>query len=214
MNSKNILLVVAIIAAVVAFSAFLASYSRYERITGYASSTGMVNLTVEANIGLNFTTNRIAWGSGRVTEGLDYAYLDTAMRNATAVVNGNWTANNAGLMAENIGNSNLTVKFSTWKNATVLLGGVAVTPAYQYNVTNNLTGSCSGAVNAGFSYGNWFDVNSSGNASLVDGTQICGNLTPYNTSNIIRMDIRLTIPRDAKTGALGDSIILTYNTAA
>jgi len=211
MKGESILLVVAVAAVVVAFIALIINFQNYEKITGYASSTGMVNLTVESNIGLNFTINSINWGSGRVTEGLDYAYLDTAMRNTTAVVNGNWTANNAGLMAKNIGNSNLTVKFSTWKNATVLLGGVAVTPAYQYNVTNNLTGSCSGAVNAGFSYGDWFDVNSSGNASLVDGTQICGNLTPYNTSNTIRMDIRLTIPRDAKTGALGDSIVLTYS---
>ena len=212
MNSKNILLVVAIIAAVVAFSAFLASYSRYERITGYASSTGMVNLTVEANIGLNFTTDRIAWGSGRVTEGLDYAYLDTAMRNATAVVNGNWTANNAGLMIKNIGNSNVTVDLATWKNATTLFGGVAVTPVYQYNVTNNLSNSCTGGA-ASFAAGTWYDVNSSGNTTIITGTRICGNLTPYNTSNIIRMDIRLTIPRDAKTGALGDNIVLTYAVA-
>jgi hypothetical protein len=211
MNGKDILLVVVIIAAVAAFSVFIVSYSRYEKITGYATSSGTVNITIESNIGINFTINNITWGSGRVTEGQDSAYLDTAMRNATAVSNGNWTANNIGLLVKNIGNANLTIKMSTWKNATNLLGGVAVSPVYQYNVTNNLTGSCTGVVNSGFTYGNWFDVNSSGNASLVDGTQICGNLTPYSTSDTIRIDIRLTVPRDAKVGTLGDSVVLSYS---
>jgi hypothetical protein len=212
MNSKDILLVVVIIAAVAALSVFIVSYSRYEKITGYATSSGTVNITVESNIGINFTISNITWGSGRVTEGREFAYLDTAMRNATAVSGGNWTANSNGLMVENIGNTNLTLDLATWKNATVLLGGVSVTPVYQYNVTNNLTSSCTGGA-ATFTAGTWYDVNSSGNASIVTGTRICGNFTPYNSSNTIRIDIRLTVPRDAKVGTLGDSVVLTYAAA-
>ncbi|MEK6893692.1 MAG: hypothetical protein AABX07_05835, partial [Nanoarchaeota archaeon] len=80
------LIIVAVVVSVFAVKVNLFSDDFYNRIvTGFAAgnqSTGKINLTIESGLIINFTTDVIDWGSGRVTAGAANATLDTS-RNAT-----------------------------------------------------------------------------------------------------------------------------------
>jgi len=178
--------------------------------TGFAiagnTTAGIVNITIEQNLIINFTTDIIDWGSGRVDAGANNATLDTSRTTpATKMLNGNWTGGytnkTKGLVLENIGNVNATIYIKTANNATTFLGGT--NPLYQFNVSNNETGSCVNAT--GFALSAYLDVN----YTAGDGTKICEPLKYLPTSNQIRIHVLLRVPTDSKTGTLNDTITAT-----
>ena len=122
MKADDVLLGVAIAAVVVVgivFSVyfFLPLPFHFQWLTGYGvSDTATINLTVESSLAINFTTDIINWGSGRVTGGNTNATLNTAA-GASNVTNGNWTGNTAGLVVTNIGNSITNLSIKAGKNA-------------------------------------------------------------------------------------------------
>src|SRR3989344_5384979 len=101
MENRN-LFYFALILLVVSLIVFFININKVIEVTGHA--TGTANLTIEQKAEINFTTNSINWASGSVTVGQSKAIL---VSNNT-VTNGNWTANSAGLVLENIGNENAT----------------------------------------------------------------------------------------------------------
>ena len=200
MKRNDFLFIFAVVVIFLALANIAFTINRIN-ITGHATGTGTANLTVGNWTAVNFTTSIINWGSGVVQAGQLNATLDTSVGTVT---NGNWTANNAGLILENIGNVNVTIDIKTGKTAATFLGGTA--PQYLLNFTNNKTGSCYNQTNVALGF--WTAVNTSD-----PGTRVCNNFTFYNSSDAIRIDIKIAVPYDSLTGALSDVITATATQA-
>ncbi len=200
-QASKLLFYFAIALLVVSLIVFFVNIDKFFKITGKA--IGTANLTIESVTNINFTTNNINWGSGSVSSGQASATLNTAA-GANNVTNGNWTGNTAGLVIANIGNNNVSIDLKTGKTNATLLGGT--TPDYEYNVTNVESGSCLNSTGGtdGLSLGSFSDVN-----TTDPGTRVCGRFRYATASNTIRIDIKLIIPSDSVTGAVGDIITAT-----
>ena len=207
MSSDRGLLIVAIITLVasVAVAGFVYSSINVFKdtwLTGFASSsTGTVNLTVESSASINFTTNNINFGSGRVDQGAQNATLITT--GSGSVLNGNWTVVSHGFVLENIGNVNVSLNLTTGKTATTFIGGTS--PLYQLNVTANGTAAASatcsnGTGSADPNLGVWRDA--LGATPLT----LCTVFSFIDGADKLRIDLKLAIPSDSLTGALGDVI--------
>ena len=187
-------------------------------ITGFLTSnqtSGLVNVSVQTALIINFTVDRIVWGSGRVDPGANNATLDTSRNEANKVINGNWTwinLNNLnrtnGLVIENIGNLNASIWISMAKNATQFIGGT--NPAYQFNVTNNESNSCTAAA---VTLGQYYEVNATTLNTTTRGIQICSVLDINDARDTIKIDILLRIPSGSLTGELTDTITATAEIA-
>lgn len=170
-------------------------------ISGYATSTGEVNLTVESDATATFTTSQINWGSGRVNSGQSSAGLNTFETNN--VTNGNWTLQNSGgLRIQNNGNVNLTLNLSGGKTAAQMIGGTG--PSYRWNISNVESGSCRNSTGgtSNLPLNNFYDVNTT--TALF-----CSFFHFDNAQDSLRIDFNLTIPSDSLTGSLGDTITAT-----
>ena len=180
---------------------YLSAKTLTSTISGYASSTGEANLTVETAITINFTTAQINWGSGRVNAGSPSAGLNTFSLNN--VTNGNWTLQNAGgLRIQNLGNVNVTLNLSGTKSATTLIGGTG--PSYTWNISNVESNSCLNYTGGTTT----LNLNTFHNVNTTTAL-ICGRLQFLDSADTIRIDFNLTIPSDSITGALGDTITAT-----
>lgn len=201
MNFDDVLLSVAVVAVVISLVGMSFTYYSIDSfkktwLTGFATSTATVNLTVESTLAINFTTNNINFGSGQVDMGAQNATLETPYGN----LRGNWTNVSQGFILENIGNVDCNLSIKTGKTAGTFIGGT--TPLYQWNVTNNKTGSC--VAKSAFTLAAWNDWNTTGT-----GTEVCDVFFANNSKDEIRIDIALRVPQDSKTGALGDIITAT-----
>jgi hypothetical protein len=197
-DSENLLLTLAIVAFVLSAAGLGYNYySVHSGLTGFVTSTGTANLTVLSQAAINFTINNINWGTGIVVAGANNATLSTTGANNT---NGNWTNVTQGFIIKNIGNVNLSVSIATAKTAITFLGGT--NPQYQFNVTNNQTGSCANA--SGFNLGQWYNTNITG-----VGTYVCSNLSYNQSLSTIRVDLKLIVPSDSLTGVLSDTMTAT-----
>jgi hypothetical protein len=166
------------------------------RLTGNAVDTGIINVTVESSANINFTTDQIDFGSGRVTLGQSNAVLES---NDTAATNGNWSWGSAKyLVLENIGNTNVTVELKTNGNSTTMIGGNS--PEYKLMFENVEAGSITGT---GLVPSVWSDANTTSPGSLL------GNLSFVDDKDTIRIAVRLVIPSDSRTGTLTDTVTAT-----
>lgn len=191
METVKFLFIIAVISVISAMVVLVYVFSGF---TGYSiTSTGTANLTVETQTMINFTTNSINWGSGKVTAGNTNATLDSEGH----VLRGNWTAVSAPLILENIGNDNVTLDLQAGKTAATFIGGT--NPSYMWKVNNTEANSCNG----GETKNAYVVVNTS-----AAGTY-CLNFSSLNASNAIAININITIPQDSLKGALGDTITAT-----
>ncbi len=214
MNSDNTLLVVALAAVLV--SALGAAFTYYTIhdvketwVSGFATF-GTVNLSVESSATINFTTDIIDFGSGRVFSNNTNATLNTAA-GATNVSGGNWTLQNRGYMViENIGNNNVTLNLQSDKTAASFLGGSG--PQFQFNVSSLEANSCTNTTDGGINMSNgayikdtFVDVN-----ITTPGQRVCDRLSYSDTRDTVRLDVKITVPYDASTGALGARITASF----
>jgi len=177
---------------------YLSARTLFTTISGYATSTGEANLTVESAVTINFTTARINWGSGRVNDGTQSAGLNTF--EANNVTGGNWTLQNSGgLRIQNLGNVNVTLNLSGTKTAAQMIGGT--TPGYKWNISNAESLSCLNATGGthALSLDLFYDVNTTS-------ALFCPRFRFTDASDTVRIDFNLTVPSDSITGALGDTI--------
>jgi len=177
---------------------YLSARTFFSTISGYATSVGEANLTVESAVIINFTTAQINWGSGRVNSGSPSAGLNTFELNN--VTNGNWTLQNAGgLRLQNLGNVNVTLNLSGTKTAAQLIGGTG--PSYSWNISNLESGSCLNSTGGTdfLALNNFYNVNTT--TALF-----CGMFGFADAADTIRIDFNLTVPSDSFTGSLGDTI--------
>lgn len=211
---NTILLALAIVAVFVSILSAGITYNYLtafrSRLTGFATETGTINISIEALVSINFTNDTINFGSGRISQGFSYAVLNTSTTGAAAtnVSNGNWSGNTQGFYLENIGNKNVTMNISFGTNAAGLIGGTS--PVYQYNLTNFEPNSCTNLTGQGggnVSLGVFRDANTT--AVLACDRFPFDNAGKVNDS--VRVDLTLTIPSDSKTGALNDTITVTFS---
>ncbi len=208
MKSENTLLIVAIIAVVVSMAGLYITYDSInlvrQKITGLATETGDVNITIESQASINITSaggsggsKKVDFGSGYVTAGKDYATLAT---NNTMVDGTDWNSVDGGFIVENIGNVNVTVAIHSDHNAAGFLSGTS--PLYQYNVSSTDAGSCN--YTTGYAGNVYEDMTD----SVVT---ICDVFQNGGTIDEMRIDILLRVPSDSKTGALTETVTLTYS---
>ncbi|MDP3881937.1 MAG: hypothetical protein Q8Q31_03625, partial [Nanoarchaeota archaeon] len=114
------------------------------------------------------------------------------------------------LTLENIGNVNATLYLKTGKNSTQFIGGSD--PAYQFNISNNETGSCWQNNNTGnfTTIGLYYEVN----ATNGDGTKVCDYFSYEDSKDALRIDILLRVPSSSNTGTIEDTITATAYTAS
>lgn len=208
MKSDNLLLAVAVIAVVTAIISagftLLSFNNLLTKISGFVTNAE-INLTIEQNIGVNFTTRAISYGNGRVLYTSSAAALTTyGLNNVTG---GNWTLTTAGgLRLQNQGNINLTLNLSAGKSAANFIGGTG--PVYQWNVTTVEAGSCVNSTGGSYTPESGFNLTKYYTPSTTT-IRICGNFTHIADADEIRIDFNLTIPEDATTGAKGDVLTAT-----
>lgn len=154
------------------------------------SALGFVNLTIERVALVNFTIDNVDWGTGSVYYNASYATLTTLGE----VIGGNWDSVGTGFIIENIGNANLSLGFSSYKNATDFIGGE--NPTYEYMVSDVDEGACLSP--AGFDKNNFYEFPPAGTI-----TTICDK---FLSGQSIRFDLFLRIPYNSKVGNLSDII--------
>lgn len=209
----NVLIAFALVAAVL--SILSASFTYYSIssfkdtwLTGLASTdTATINLTVETQAAINFTTDNINWGSGRVQSGSNVTLTTFELNNVSS--NGNWTLQTAGgLRLQNIGNSNVSLNFSAGKTAAQFIGGAS--PVYQWNLSLVEANSCTNLSGGSVLTGRGM-INLSNFSTTSTSQNVACEIFPYHDANDqIRVDFRLEIPSDSITGALGDIITATF----
>jgi len=196
MKLNNILMILAIIVIGVALFNLGITINKVRDLTGYATSTGEANLTIESAASVNFSIDSINWGNG---------YVNTSFLNATLNTEGvmtgvDWNTITSGLLLENLGNTNVTVNLSSSKNSTDFIGGAG--PSFKWKVVENETNSCQGATNI-TSY-----------TDVTVATQLaCDNLGYILTKNALEIDLELNISSDA-IGAKGCIITATATALA
>lgn len=210
MKIDNMLIILAVIALILPVANIVIMVGRMSELaflTGYATSTGEVNLTVASNVEINFSTFSIDWGAGVVT----YPTYSAASLNTSAndVTGGNWTAQGSGLLLDNIGNVNVTLDLAAGSTAASLLGGTG--PDYEWNVSNSDATACVNSSDgtpeaAGFV--TFADINTTG-----AGTRFCDRFNYATGMNTIEIDIYLLVPYNSKTGPRSDTITATADAA-
>jgi hypothetical protein len=206
-RGETLLLITAFIAVVISVVAtgitYLSLSSLVEDISGFVSQ-GTINLTVESSASVDFTTNNISWGSGRVNSDTTAASLTTFENDN--VTGGNWSLEVAGgLKIENIGSVNVSLNLSGTKTAATFIGGS--NPVYQWNVSEVEANSCmneSGNGNGGLNLNIFHNVNTSVGDSIK-----CFVFRTESANDLIRIDFNLTVPEDSTSGILTDTITAT-----
>ena len=202
--NNNSLMIIALVAMII--SAVGAGYSYVNSnggINGFAGAGGStniatINITIVSAAAINFTTDNINFGSGRVADGYSSATLQTPYGN----VWGNWTNQTTGFIVENIGNLDVSLALKTGKNAAGFLGGT--NPSYQWNVSNNAI--------AGET---WACLNSTSGIDAVNlsvfrevdtnNVVVCSILQNVDSNDTFRIDVKLVVPIDSPPGAVEDT---------
>ncbi len=199
-------IIVIMLALISIFISLASIYGLVEKLTGRASYSGFINISILTSININLTRDIINWSSGSINSGEVNATLYTRGESAGAVERGNWSGASAlAIVVENIGNINCSLSIQTGKNAHDFFNSVSSSnEQYQLNATNKESGACNGNL-----LGQWLDVN-----KTSGGTEYCSQLDFHRSSNEIYVDVLLTIPSDAgNIGEQSDTITITGDTA-
>lgn len=193
MESTKVLTVVAVVAVVVALFGVVVTFATVDDVLKFAgkatTETGTGTVTVLGVANLNFSRNLVNWSTGSVNVsgstpcGGAYSVLDTEGTVLCATSPG-WQVQNAGLVLDNIGNSNITVNLTSSNNAAGFIGGTG--PIYNWKLSNNETGSCNASLNPTI-------YQAVSTAPITICTNF-GNVNGYPSSNQMEIDLNITIP--------------------
>lgn len=197
MEKVNFFFIFSVILFVLSLLSAYNSLSDLGGLTGKAVDDGKINITIEEVLMVNFSVDNINWGSGSVFSNASFAYLDTL----GAVSGGNWTPVNSGFVIKNIGNLNVSLSFTTGKNAESFISGTD--PSYKYRISNIDTGAC--IPPSGFNLDEFYEIPSSANPS-----KICES---FSVGSRISFDLALKIPSDSLVGNLSDEVSVSFEQA-
>jgi len=211
--SNKSLSILVIIALVISFGGTLIFYSKLQGININAAATtdqavARINITSRASI--NFTIDRVDWGTGSVNESASYCTLNTEGLNPASNCT-NFTTVTQGLRLENDGNRNVALNISTNNTPAQFIGGF--NPVYQWKFTNNESDSC-GSQGVGSSCVTNATALQPQNYSTVSTTptQVCPCFRAADPSDLIGIELQIRVPADSYTG-LRDSTITAVGTA-
>ena len=193
------LLVIAIGITIVGVGYSVNKLNKIGLITGFATTdTGFVNITLGVNVSITATTNTVNFGSGFLNPIYDWVVLTTEDGTTVPTNWSNTTVYDATpLVIENDGNVNLTLNFSSDKDADAFIGGDG--PYFKYASANKEAGACgSGLIDA------YVDV--TGGAT----TQwICTNMGSSTGLDEVYVNISLKIPTGVSSGAKAATLSFT-----
>jgi hypothetical protein len=204
-KSNNLVFIFVIVMIIVffinAYVILLKIYEFNDKVSGFASSAGYVNITFERYLDIRMPRDVLNWSSGSISRGEKNATLYTIGDNTGVALRGNWTGENAkAFIVENIGTTNCSIRIHTDKDAHDFFNSSSSTnEEYKINVSNKDSDSCTGSL-----LGQWIDVNKSSG-----GTRFCNNFGFTSDNNEIYVDVLLTVPFDGNIGEQSDTITIT-----
>ena len=187
-------------------------------ITGFALiPNATATVTIQTFSSIKFSDSTVAFGSGNVntTGGFTKCSLSTVGSEGDNAGCSGFTDQTNGFTIENDGNSNLSVELRSNATAAQFIGGSS--PLFLWNVSVNEAGSCvnsSGIRSA-------VNPNTSSNCATHDvcgadfesvstsNKNICPSLLFTDSSDTLDIDINITIPETAPTGAKLVGLIVT-----
>lgn len=160
-------------------------------ITGFASTSGNISVSVNTTQQVRFAVGTIDWGSGSVNASGTLCNMTT--EGLVSGCSGFTTVNN-GLIIENSGNTNLSIALYSNDTARGFIGSGA---SFQWKVSNNGTesGSCATTTTP--------SVYSAVNVSISNQTTVCSNLGFGDSNDSLRVDINIGIPLSLVTSSTG-----------
>ncbi|MBW2984268.1 hypothetical protein KY361_04085 [Candidatus Woesearchaeota archaeon] len=205
-----------LLAIVISLAGTLVSLNKIGRlgfsITGMAinTSTGTAQLTVGVLTELTNQIPTINWGTGYVAGNATDCTMDSEGTFSGCV---GFTPQYEGFLLENTGNVNLSVNYTSDKNASEFINGTS--PLFQLKVNensveqqNNETSALDSVASCGGAWtpGTYTDVTKSG-------SYLCGDSTTYPLSSeadkdAAVVDIKVRVPEDAPTGT--KTAVLTF----
>ncbi|MBI2045186.1 hypothetical protein HYT23_03945 [Candidatus Pacearchaeota archaeon] len=199
MSSNNsALLVFAIVVLVLALGNLVVTIDKVGTLTGRASDTATAALELAPAAQIDFIVDSINWGSGAVDEAPTKANINSE----GAVIGGNWTAVSQGLTLQNNGNVDVTLSLTTSNVASAFIGGSAGGgPKYELKVSNSEASSCEVPLNS-TNLGTYTEATGTAQAT-------CKKFDKTDASDLLRIDVNLTIPEDADPGAKSSTITAT-----
>jgi len=196
MNKTNtFLLIGSIVILVLAIINFSFNLDFMKNLTGSATDTGDVNLTLDAGASISFNVSELNWGQGSVNETYGFAWL---VSNGTMLYGTSFNTVTQGLKIQNDGNVNVTVNLSANNYNATFIGGNE--PVYKWKVSNNESDSCAAGT---------IGVSGFTNVPNAAQSRACTNLSSIDTRDSLNVDIELHVPEDATAEAKGSIITAT-----
>jgi hypothetical protein len=193
------LLVFLVAAVVISLAGTIVSLNKLGRLstvtTGYASGTGTASINVSTTTSVRFAISTIDFGTGGVNTTGGYNNCTMTINDSSAITrvgcSGFNSVNTAGdtFVIENDGNTDVNLTFNCSTNESAFIGGTASIRSFQYAVSNNESSSCKGTLSAT----GWTNV-------PITNPNICTNLTYVDTTDTIRVGIRIVVPYDSIQG--------------
>jgi len=162
--------------------------------TGYATGTGTASINVSTTTSVRFAISTINFGTGNVNTTGGYTNCtmsinDSATISRTGCVGFSATNTDGTFVIENDGNTNVNLTLNCSANESGFIGGDIAIRDFDFAVSNNETGSCTGTLsNTG-----WTNV-------PITNPNICNNLTYVDNTDTIRVGIKVVIPYDSIQG--------------
>jgi hypothetical protein len=193
--------------AIDGFSQLTGAWSGPSINSTYAS----VNLTITSQLRINFTLDKVDFGSGYVKAGQSGCTLSTGVSAEDTTGCSGFNAPNAvsALLLENIGNEYAKLNLSNINYSTSLIGGAS--PGYSWTwtaedaVTCDTTGK-NADIPAEGTYVNLTSTNYLGSTGFPQpGKQLCGVFNYSGSSNGINITFKITIPSGATARTVSDT---------
>jgi len=198
MGNNNSLLIIAIVVLILSLVSLFVTIGKVGELTGQASKQATAALELVSAAQIEFIVSSINWSSGAVNENATTANIDSEGN----VINGNWTAVSQGLTLRNDGNVDVRLSLTTSNIASSFIGGSAGGgPSYKLKVSNSEASSCEYPLNS-TNLGTYTEAN-----GTVQPT--CQKFDKTDVSDVLRIDVNLTIPADADPGAKLSTITAT-----
>ena len=182
-------------------------------ITGMAvnTSTGVAQLYVGTLTELTNQYPTIDWGSGFVNGSFTNCTMDSEGNLIGCIA---FTAQTSGFLLENTGNTDMSVNYSSTKNATDFINGT--NPSFQLKVSPNSVEQQSGetsTLDTTASCGNVWTP-STYTEVTTGGSYLCGNATTYpleseGDRDAAVVDIKVRVPEDSPVGQKTVTITFT-----
>ena len=163
------------------------------------ASTGIAQLQVSVATELTNQYPTINWGNGYVNATYNNCTMDSE-GNLTGCVD--FSAVSSGFLLENTGNTNLSVNYTSDKNASAFINGTD--PSFQLKVNENSvegqSGESSPLDTVASCGGAW--TPSTYTEVTISGSYLCGNATTYPLSpasdrDSVVVDLKVRVPEDS-----------------